>query len=212
MNVTVASERARMIVALLIGGCAAAAAAVVTVWQLTVLVGWDVIAAVMMGWTWGTLRSLDASATRARSRLEDDSRDSTRLLLCGAAVVSLVGAAFAVVKAKSQSGALAAALTSVGVATVFLSWALVHTLYAMRYARLHYEVPARGIDFNSDDDPDFVDFAYFAFTIGMTFQVSDTDIRSRPIRRAALSHALLSYLFGAVIVALTINVVAGLVK
>lgn len=205
------TERVRLVVALLIGACAATAAAFVTVWQLTVLIGWDVVAVVMTGWIWARIRSLDAAATRVRTRREDDSRDSTRLLLSSAAVVSLVGVAFAMVDAKSQSGALAAVLTVGGVVTVVLSWALVHTLYTVRYARLYYETPTHGIDFNSDEDPDFLDFAYFAFTIGMTCQVSDTNIGSRPIRRAVLSHALLSYLFAAVIVALTINVIAGLV-
>ena len=71
---------------------------------------------------------------------------------------------------------------------------------------------AGGIDFKKDDPPDYVDFAYVAFTVGMTFQVSDTDIQLRAIRRAVLGHALLAYVFGTVIIAVTINVIAGLVR
>jgi uncharacterized membrane protein len=77
------------------------------------------------------------------------------------------------------------------------------------YARLYYTPPSGGIDF-ADDDPDFRDFAYTAFTIGMTYQVSDTTLRDRGIRRTVLGHAFISYVFGVVIVAAGVNVVAGL--
>ena len=76
----------------------------------------------------------------------------------------------------------------------------------------YYDLPVGGIDYNDDDPPDYRDFAYLALTIGMTYQVSDTDLTARPIRRAALRHALLSFLFGSVIVAVTINIVASLLN
>lgn len=91
-----------------------------------------------------------------------------------------------------------------------LSWGLVHTIFTLRYARSYYSRPVGGIDFNEDDPPTYLDFAYLALTIGMTFQVSDTNLTAKGIRRIALSHTLLSYLFGAVIVALVINVVSSL--
>ncbi len=84
-------------------------------------------------------------------------------------------------------------------------------MYATRYARLYYTGEDGGIDFNEDEPPTYVDFAYLAFTIGMTFQVSDRP-ETRAIRATALRHALLSYLFGAIIVATTINLIAGLAK
>ena len=95
-----------------------------------------------------------------------------------------------------------------------LSWAVVHTVFALRYADAFYTPPSGGIDFKSGDqfEPDYRDFAYVAFTVGMTFQVSDTDIASSHMRRVVLSHALLAYLFGAVIVAMLVNVVAGLLS
>jgi uncharacterized membrane protein len=86
----------------------------------------------------------------------------------------------------------------------------VHTLFTLRYAELYYTGPDGGVDFNEGNPPRYVDFAYLAFTIGMTFQVSDTDIRAYPIRATALRHALLSYLFGAVVLASTVNLLAGL--
>ncbi len=100
----------------------------------------------------------------------------------------------------------------VGVLAVAASWLVVHTVFSLHYARLfhdeHSDQPA--VDFNTDDDPDYLDFAYLGFTIGMTYQVSDSVIQSRPVRRAALRHALLSFLFGAVVVACTINLVIQL--
>jgi Protein of unknown function (DUF1345) len=87
---------------------------------------------------------------------------------------------------------------------------LVHTVFTLRYARAFYAQPQGGIDFNEGDPPTYLDFAYLALTIGMTFQVSDTNLTSKGIRRIALVHAMFSYLFGVVIVGLVINVVASL--
>jgi uncharacterized membrane protein len=104
-------------------------------------------------------------------------------------------------------------LTIVAIATVLLSWTLVHTIFALRYAHLYYGDVPGGIDFKSPDEPPaYADFAYVAFTVGMTFQISDTDIQLAVIRRVVLRHALLSYLFGTVIVASAINVIAGFVR
>ena len=91
-----------------------------------------------------------------------------------------------------------------------VSWFAVHTVFALRYARLYYSDPPGGIDFNQSEAPAYVDFAYLAFTIGMAYQVSDTDLQTRKIRATALQHSLLSYLLGAVILAMTINLIIGL--
>jgi uncharacterized membrane protein len=101
---------------------------------------------------------------------------------------------------------------AVSVAGVAAAWATVHTLFTTRYARLFYQWPIGGVDFNEDDAPQYSDFAYLSFTIGMTFQVSDTDLTTKVIRATALRHALLSYVLGVVIIAATINLVAGLGK
>jgi uncharacterized membrane protein len=90
---------------------------------------------------------------------------------------------------------------------------MVHTVYMLRYARTYCTAePPGGIEFDDQEPPTYVDFAYFAFTIGMTYQVSDTNITAKAIRRLTLSHALLSYLFGAVLLGLVINVVATLLQ
>jgi uncharacterized membrane protein len=101
---------------------------------------------------------------------------------------------------------------ALAVFSVFESWLMVHTVYTLRYARLYYSGTPGGIDFNGDNAPDYRDFAYLAFTIGMTFQVSDTAIQSKEIRRAVLRHAWLSFPLLAVIIASTVNLVSGLAK
>ena len=98
----------------------------------------------------------------------------------------------------------------VGVLTVGASWFAVHTLFTVHYARLYYSDEPGGIDFHDPEPPCFHDFAYLAYTVGMTYQVSDTEIGLRSIRATVLRHALLSYLLGAVVLAVTINLIAGL--
>src|SRR6476619_5206472 len=100
-------------------------------------------------------------------------------------------------------------LTALALGSVALAWTSVHTVYVLRYARLYYSSPEGGIDFHGEA-PDYVDFAYLGLTIGMTFQVSDTDLTGKRIRRVALHHALLSYLFGTGIVAIAVSSVAAL--
>jgi uncharacterized membrane protein len=161
---------------------------------------------------WLSVGHLDSDETETVATAEDNTRQGARLLLLGAALASLVGVAFALVKAKNESGGSAVALTVAAIVTVIVSWALVHTLFALRYAHLYYTDDPGGIDFKSHERPDFLDFAYVSFTVGMTFQVSDTDVQARTIRRAILRHALIAYVFGTVIIAVTINVIAGFVK
>jgi uncharacterized membrane protein len=101
-------------------------------------------------------------------------------------------------------------LAALALATVALSWLLVHTLFTLRYASLYYADDDGGVDFNQVEPPRYADFAYLSFTLGMTFQVSDTSLTSSVMRAAALRHALMSFLFGSIILATLINLVAGL--
>jgi uncharacterized membrane protein len=196
------------------GGAAGFVAAFFAPWQLSTLIGWDVAAALFLVWVWTTAGRFDSEETRRFATREDDSRVSAQLLVVGACVVSLVGVGFDLLKAsESGSGSGDIVLVSAAVATVVLSWATVHTVFALRYAHEYYaRPPVGGIDFKSGSEyaPDYRDFAYVAFGIGMTFQVADTDVNHREMRRTVLRHSLLAYLFGAVILAVTINVVAAI--
>ncbi|HEY6782752.1 MAG TPA: DUF1345 domain-containing protein, partial [Candidatus Dormibacteraeota bacterium] len=124
-------------------------------------------------------------------------------------IASLVSVAFALIAAGTTHGIIKSTITTLVVVSVVLSWAAVHVVFTLRYARLYY-AQGGGIDFHADTLPDFRDFLYVALTIGMTFQVSDTDLNAKSIRMTAIRHALLSYLFGVVVVSTTINVIATL--
>jgi len=182
-------------------------------WQFAVLAGWDVAAAVFLAWVWTTVGSLTPEETRSVATREDSGRVGTSLLLLGASVASLVGTGFDLIKADQAHGAGRLALSGIGLLTVALSWAVVQTVFALRYAHEFYTPPVGGIDFKTkSEQPDYQDFGYVAFTVGMTFQVSDTDIQARRTRRTVLRHALLAYLFGAVILAVVVNVIASLIN
>jgi uncharacterized membrane protein len=116
------------------------------------------------------------------------------------------------IQASSASGPGKSFGIVLGLLSVVASWALVHTSFMLRYARLYYGNTEGGINFNDKISPTYSDFAYLAFTIGMTFQVSDSALETKEIRATALRHALLSYLFGTVIIATTINTLASLSK
>jgi uncharacterized membrane protein len=202
----------RLLVVAAIGLVAGVVAALFSPWQLAVLVAWDVAAIGFLASVWFVVYRLSPDETSASATREDTSRVVTSVLLLSAAVVSLVGTALVLVKANQSVGNGRVVLTISGVVTVALSWAVVHTVFALRYAHLYYTPPIGGIDFKSDEQPDYRDFAYVAFTVGMTYQVSDTDVQRRETRRTVVRHALLSYLFGAVILAVVVNVIATLIN
>jgi uncharacterized membrane protein len=199
-------------VACLASGLAAFAVAILlSPWQIADLVGWDVAGAVFVASVLVSTRGKDPAQTRTMAVMEDNSRVAADAILIGASIASLVGVGLALVKAGSEQNPAHTLITALAFLSVVVSWSSVHTVFTLRYARLYYQAGG-GIDWHSGDLPDFGDFAYIALTLGMTFQVSDTDINSKPIRKAALRHAVLSYLFGVVILATTINVVASLLS
>jgi uncharacterized membrane protein len=178
-------------------------------WYVAALYGFDVAALVFVIWVWLTIGRAEPEATARIARAEDASRIAAEAVLICAGIASLLAVAFTLARAGHDHGTARGLLTALALVSVALAWTSVHTVYVLRYARLYYSPPDGGIDFH-DEAPDYRDFAYLGLTIGMTFQVSDTDITGKRIRRVALHHALLSYLFGTVIVAITVNSVAGL--
>jgi uncharacterized membrane protein len=187
----------------------------VVTWGLAVVLGWDAAALVFLMTVWPIILRADGSHTQQLATREDETSGSARVLLIGASAASLLGVGFALSLAGRDSGARRLLLIGVAVLTVVLSWTVVNTVYALRYADLDYRSSAAGIAFDEQDGqerPTYRDFAYVAFTIGMTYQVSDTTLRDRRIRRTVLAHALLSYLFGVVIVGGSVNLIAGLLR
>jgi uncharacterized membrane protein len=207
------SAMGRLVAVTVVGFIGGAVSALLAPWQFAVLVGWDAAAAAFVGWIWIAVGRFTAEETQDFATREDTSRVTASLLLLNASVASLVGTALDLVKANEAHPGPKLALTGIALLTVALSWAVVHTVFTLRYAHEYYTAPVGGIDFKSHDErPNYQDFAYVAFTIGMTYQVSDTDVQARRTRRTVLRHALLAYLFGAVILAVVVNVIASLIN
>jgi len=179
-------------------------------WEYAPTIGWGIACIVYISWVWGSMASGDDKVTADIARREDPTSRISELLTIIGSVLSL-GAVIILIFAAKDAHGITKVLVPIGaLLSVALSWFLVHTLFTLRYARLYFAGKRGGINFNQTDAPRFIDFAYLAFTIGMTYQVSDTNLEQFAIRSLALRQGLLSYLFGAIILAATINLVAGL--
>jgi uncharacterized membrane protein len=203
----------RLTVQFIVGAVIAGALVFVGPWQLAVLTGWIAASTVYLVATWRFMGRADGQETERTSTAEDDSRATRGLIIVTSSLVSLPGAALALKDASAADGGTETTLLTIAaIAAVVVSWFAVHTDFTLRYAHLYYTPPAGGLEIAGVNRPDYRDFAYVAFTVGMCYQISDTALLTAPFRRTMLRHALLSYLFGAVIVAVVINVVAGLVN
>jgi uncharacterized membrane protein len=168
-----------------------------------------------------------AAKMRYRARLEDENAWVIVVVVFGAALASLAAIGFVLHDAKDTHGWVAVLDVALSSATILLSWTMAHTMVALHYAHAFYDDPdslAAGVEpaaapggaiegglaFPGEEHPDYWDFLYFSFVIGMTCQVSDVQITSRPMRRLALAHGSVAFLFNTVILALCINLVAGL--
>jgi len=174
------------------------------------LLGWDVAVscylaavAVMM------VRSPATEITRHAAG-QDEGAFAILLLTVAAALASL-GAIFAVLAGIAPSAPGFAYYVALAIATVTLSWTFTHTIFALHYAYGFYgdRTHARGLKFPDDDKPDYWDFIYFSFVVGMTFQVSDVAVVNKGIRRMVVAHGIVSFLFNTAIVALTVNIVSS---
>jgi len=201
----------RMLTSLTTGLAAGTAVAAFTGPELAALLAWTVASAVLLAWVWRICWTRDAAGTEQLAEEENRSR-STDVWVLLAATASLAAVVVALVRSSSQQDATAVATVLLSVLAVVLSWALVNTVYAFKYARLYYfDEPDRGgIDFKQNEPPAYSDFAYLAFTVGMSFAVSETEPTSTRTRWVALKHALLSYMFGTGVLAVAVNLVTNL--
>lgn len=177
---------------------------------------WDTFSLCLLVLIWITFYTTPSQKIREQSRRQDETRTVVFILVLIATSISML----AVISILVMHGASAhdkALQIPTAIACMLLSWCMVHTIFASRYAHIFYadhkinkDTHAGGLDFPGEKHPDFVDFAYFSFTLGMTFQVSDVQISSHAIRRIALWHGLLSFGYNATIIALTVNIIAGL--
>jgi uncharacterized membrane protein len=206
------ARRRNVVATVAFGATLAIALALGAPWPVAASGAWGVAALLIGLAIWPRILRMDAEQAKANARDEDFSRVSGDLVLLVASVASLIAIFYLVDEAGRRHGAAKVTLAVLAVAVVVLSWLLVQTVYTVRYGDLYYGDPIGGIDFNDDNPPDYHDFLYVAFTIGMTYQVSDTTLRTRAVRRTAIRQAVLSFVFVTVILAVTINVVASLLR
>lgn len=176
------------------------------------LAAWDTAAIIYVVSVLASVIRFDPKQTKQHALAENPGRGTADILLIITSIASLVAVGVLLIDATNASGIEKTLDIALGLASVVVSWSVVHTLYLLEYARLYHGNKSGGIDFNNKTDPQYTDFAYLAFTVGMTFQVSDTQVSDKEIRKALLKHALLAYLFGTVIIATTINTLASLSK
>jgi uncharacterized membrane protein len=175
------------------------------------MITWDTFCFMMILLSWITFFTIDSSEIREQSRKQDISRVIIFILVVLSTVASLAEA-FLLLTGKTSNRQMV-----VAVAALLLSGLLIHTFFVFRYAHMYYRndkndvnIHAGGLKFPGDLKPDYLDFAYYSFVLGMTFQVSDVQITSKNIRHLSLLHGLLSFFFNTFFIALTINVIAGL--
>jgi uncharacterized membrane protein len=180
--------------------------------QFALLAGWDAAILLYLLWIWLTVLPLDGHSTKTHAVREDPARAVSDVLLVIASVVSLGAVLILVLNASQESGVTQVLDIIIGLASIAFSWFLVHTTFALKYARLYYGNTQKEVDFNEKELPSYSNFVYLAFTVGMTFQVSDTDIQTKVMRNTILRQAMLSFMYSTIIIATTINTLASLSK
>lgn len=180
-----------------------------------IMFGWDVFCVVLNTLHWYMFFHTSSAETHLKAKMQDETRGEIFVIVVVSTFAGLLAVILLLINKDIEPLDLIIAIFG-----MFLSWFLVHTTFTMRYAHLYYgdkqkeksEKDGSGLEFPGNDEPDFIDFAYFSFVLGMTFQVSDVEISNREIRRLSLLHSLIAFIFNTVIVALTINALAGLSK
>ena len=189
---------------------------------INLMITWLAYSGCTLIFAWITILYSHPLEVSKMAPLHDSSRTLVFIFVVGAAIVSLLAVIVLLQSTVGLSKEAARLHILLSITCVVFAWFLVHTIFTLRYAHFYYsgsqagplqkyKLPG-GLDFPSEPTPDYLDFAYFSFVIGMTFQVSDVEIKSRRIRRLTLVHALISFAFNTVIVALVINVILGVVQ
>jgi|SRR5690242_8624746 uncharacterized membrane protein len=178
-----------------------------------IMIGWDTFSVCMIVMTWITFFITTAQQIRIQSKVQDPNRTIIFIIILICTLASFLTVLLLIVTKKDGQGE--AWRLPIAVAGMLFSWLLIHTSFTLRYAHIFYgdhetkpNMHAGGLDFPGDALPDYLDFAYFSFVLGMTFQVSDVQITSRRFRRLALLHGMISFVFDTTMIALTINILA----
>ncbi len=184
--------------------------------QTRTILAWDIFSVIFLVWCAASFIDATPQRMAAHAEAQQEAEWTMFWIVVAGVLVSLAATLGEFSAMKTVAKSWRAVIVVLVAATLGLSWLLSHVLFALRYAHEYYErAPAsgkfaRGLQFPGDDAPDYWDFLYFALVLGMTFQVSDVQITAKPLRRLATVHGLLGFLFNTVIVALTVNIAAGL--
>jgi uncharacterized membrane protein len=175
------------------------------------LVGWNIAVALYLVLAMALMRRSDVHRIRRRAAMQDESQVTILVLTVAAAIASL--AAIFSELSTTPGGTRQAGQLILATTTIVLSWAFIHVMFAMHYAHEYYgdgrDHIIGGMAFPDDKEPDYWDFMYFSFVIGMCAQVSDVTVSSKSIRRTVLAHGIVSFLFNAALLALTVNIAAS---
>lgn len=199
----------------LAAGLAAAALPLPMVWPLRALLGWCVGVAVYLALAWWLCETFDAKRTRERAQAQDEPSLVLFLLMLLATVACVTAITVMMQQSRDLSGSERTLHVALSVVALIASWLFIQTIFAFHYAHRYYHEEKRnepdgpGLAFPGGLDPDYFDFLYYAHVVGMTSQVSDVQVTSREMRRLTLMHSVLSFGFNMLILALSINVVAG---
>jgi uncharacterized membrane protein len=213
MNPVIRTASGRLVVAALVGLAAWG-------WQtlshrsglLALLAAWDVAGLVLFTLSWLTIASARAEHTQQRAAADDPGRNAVYALVLVTSAASLLSATPVVRASKALDAGEGGLFLGLSIATVAISWALTHTAFTLRYAHLYYRHDSEGVggvEFPGGKPPDYLDFAYLAFTVGMCFQVSDATISSAQIRHTVLLHAVLAFVYNTAILAFVLNLAFG---
>jgi uncharacterized membrane protein len=210
-----ASVRLRLLSSLLLAGIAAILLPQWLHWATRLLSIWDVAMVCFLGLTWRLMLRATPEMMRRSALQEDEGRLTILSLITIAACFSVIAIGF-IPHSKVMVSTTLILHLGIAISTIIGSWLLVHTIFTQHYAHIYYqgdktlaERKSAGLDFPGEMEPDYLDFAYFSFVIGMTGQVSDVNVTSRPMRRLSLLQGVLSFFFNTTILAITINIVAG---
>ncbi|MFI5306852.1 MAG: DUF1345 domain-containing protein [Polyangiales bacterium] len=205
--------KGRFIVATALGLSVMASFGDAFAWNVSAIAGFDAASTALLGLSWWIIAPADAAETQRRASSEDPGRTMVWLLVLLSCAISLFAATVVLGAARALGAEARGAVVALCLWAVASAWLLTHSAFTLRYARLFYRDDDEGVGglvFPGERPPADFDFAYFAFTIGMCFQVSDVTISSPVIRRTVLLHALISFAYNTTILALALNLVFGL--
>jgi uncharacterized membrane protein len=213
--IRIVRARPRLFLAILLGLAIAAIAPSDGRPATRALAGWDIAVGVYLVLAVRLMNGVDAHHIRRRAAVQDEGRFTILVLVVASALASLMAILAELSGANRQPAQLALA----GV-TILLSWTFMHMIFALHYAHEYYgergaakaaESAAKGggLNFPGEETPDYWDFVYFSFVIGMTSQVSDVAVTSRPLRRLVAAHGVVSFIFNVTLLALMVNIAAG---